>query len=263
MIRQIENFTPEEILFLEKTWRGRQILSYYDAYGAGYDFCRFFRVADRSETGILLLFQATLLICTTGNIAEEELAAFTQMHCPFRVECPDYLWERFGKIPGYCLLHRTTFSMTPSSPSPQFQLESVNPAPKLQDVYAILQEGFPNLKEYSLWLTDTSHRIRHGISQCFTYRDMATLTQLYVRNGFALIGQVATRVAARGQGYAGNFLRWMACQLSEEGITGALYALDMREGFYRTIGFTAIETEYVLERVASHDENAKEKGVLL
>ena len=44
----------------------------------------------------------------------------------------------------------------PSQPSAQFSPEEVALHPKLQDVYGILQEGFPNLLDYPIWLTDVS-----------------------------------------------------------------------------------------------------------
>lgn len=41
MIQQITAFSPEETAILEQSWRGRQMLAYQQAYGGGYDFCRF------------------------------------------------------------------------------------------------------------------------------------------------------------------------------------------------------------------------------
>jgi hypothetical protein len=40
-----------------------------------------------------------------------------------------------------------------------------------------------------------------------------------------------------------------------------LYALDIRESFYREIGFKAIETEYVLERTEDEQDQIT-KGLL-
>ncbi len=125
------------------------------------------------------LFNATLLICAEGSVPEEEIRTFAEMHLPFRIECPAELLPVLGQIPNYQKLHRATFQLTPSAPSPAFCPDEVNESPRLQNVYEILQEGFPNLLEYSLWLTDVSHRCRHGMSKVLTYKNSSTLTLVY------------------------------------------------------------------------------------
>jgi predicted GNAT family N-acyltransferase len=73
-----------------------------------------------------------------------------------------------------------------------------------------------------------------------------------------LVGQVATLPEARGLGHARVFLRWLALFLAQFDKEAVLYALDIRESFYREIGFKAIETEYVLERTEEeHDQITK------
>lgn len=210
MIQQITAFSPEETAILEQSWRGRQMLAYQQAYGGGYDFCRFFRATDCGGTGWLFLFNATLLICAEGSVPEEEIRTFAEMHLPFRIECPAELLPVLGQIPNYQKLHRATFQLTPSAPSPAFCPDEVNESPRLQNVYEILQEGFPNLLEYSLWLTDVSHRCRHGMSKVLTYKNSSTLSLVYDWKGNVLVGQVATKLAQRGSGYARDFLRWIA-----------------------------------------------------
>ena len=210
------------------------------AYGGGYDFCRFFRATDCGGTGWLFLFNATLLICAEGSVPEEEIRTFAEMHLPFRIECPAELLPVLGQIPNYQKLHRATFQLTPSAPSPAFCPDEVNESPRLQNVYEILQEGFPNLLEYSLWLTDVSHRCPHGMSKAQTYKNSSTLTLVYDWKGNVLVGQVATKLAQRGSGYARDFLRWIAGKLAAEGKQAALFALDVRISFYREIGFQEI-----------------------
>lgn len=164
---------------LEQTWRGRQMLSYQRAYGGGYDFCRFFRLQYSEGTGWMFLFNATLLICAAQPIPSEEIVTFVRMHLPFRIECPQFLLPALAEIPNYQKLHRATFELVPSQPSAQFSPEEVALQPKLQDVYGILQEGFPNLLDYPIWLTDVSHRCRHGMSHVLTYRNSSTLTLVF------------------------------------------------------------------------------------
>ena len=246
---------------LEQTWRGRQMLSYQRAYGGGYDFCRFFRLQYPEGTGWMFLFNATLLICAAQPIPSEEIVTFVRMHLPFRIECPQFLLPALAEIPNYQKLHRATFELVPSRPSAQFSPEEVALQPKLQDVYGILQEGFPNLLDYPIWLTDVSHRCRHGMSHVLTYRNSSTLTLVFDWKDQVLVGQVATRAAQRGSGYARDFLRWTAQWLAQQGKHAVLFALDIRISFYREIGFREIASEDVLERTDVQKEEQK-KGAL-
>lgn len=261
MIQQITSFLAEEVAVLEQSWRGRQMLSFQRAYGGTYDFCRFFRLTYAEGTGWMFLFNATLLICTEGIIPPDEIREFVAMHLPFRIECPSFLVSVLEQIPNYQKLHRATFALVPSAPSEQFCEAEVNLAPKLQAVYSILQEGFPNLLEYPLWLTDVSHRCRHGMSHVLTYKNSSTLTLVFDWNNDVLVGQVATRIAQRGSGYARDFLRWTAQWLAQQGKRAVLFALDVRISFYREIGFQEVASEYVLERQDVQKEE-QEKGAL-
>ncbi len=261
MIQQVKSFQLSEIQKLEQSWRGRQILAYQKAYGGEYDFCRFFRIHTSEGTGWMMLFNATLLICTETKLSTEELVVFVTMHLPFRIECPGFLVEALAALPNYQKLHRSTFALTPSTPSERFQPEEVCHHPKLQDVHEILEEGFPNLMEYSLWLTDVSHRCRHGMSKVLTYKNSSTLTLVYDWKDYVLVGQVATRRSQRGSGYARDFLKWVATELAQEGKKAVLFALDVRSSFYREIGFSLVEEEYVLERQDVQKEE-QEKGAL-
>ena len=46
MITQMQNLTDAEHAILNQTWRGKKILSYLQAYGFDYEFCRSFRLTE-------------------------------------------------------------------------------------------------------------------------------------------------------------------------------------------------------------------------
>lgn len=94
-----------------------------------------------------------------------------------------------------------------------------------------------------------------------TYRDSTTVTILFDIENHVLVGQVATCAAARGSGYARDFLHWLANQLQQQGKYAVLYALDIRVSFYQEIGFEAADTEWVLERSDIEKEDVT-KGAL-
>ncbi len=256
MIRYVDNSEMINKENLLSTCCGRKILSYLEAYGTGYDFCRFY-VNDSAS--VFLLINSTLLI-VGKEFDREELITFAQMNKPFRIEGSDKAIELMTGMDGYRKLHRTIFKLR-SDESNVIDENDINFEPKLDDVYEILAEGFPNLLDYPLWLADTSHRVRHGLSRVFSYKDSTTASFVYDINGYVLVGQVATKLSARGSGYARVFLKWLAKYISEQGKTAFLYALDTRESFYREIGFEVYNDEYVLERIDDKHEST-EKGKL-
>ncbi len=261
MIVRVYEFSEEERAELKKSWRGKKLLAYFKAYGGEYDFCQFFRLDYDNTRGWMFLLNSTLVICSNDEIPTDEAKMFIEMHLPFRLECPQHMLNTLSTIENYQQLRRTLFSLKPLPVSEGFDENDVEFNPKLSDVYDILQEGFPNLTDYPLWLTDTSHRCRHGVSHVLTYKDSTTVTIVFDQDNSVMVGQVATRLENRGSGYARDFLKWLSAWLGGMGKEAVLYALDVRRSFYLQIGFEEIETEYVLERVDVQKEDT-EKGAL-
>lgn len=249
MISLIKNEGELDRELLLKTLSGRKILAYMKAYGADYDFCRFYKINDESGYGYMFIINSTLIICTDGKFnANEEIRFFIIMNMPFRVEGDSRLLREIRLDEHYQVLNRTIFELVPDENSESFNEKFVDLDPALPDVYKILCEGFPNIADFSLWYTDTSHRCRHGISRVFTYRDCTTASVVFDIEDMVLIGQVATKLSCRGSGYARQFLKWLAYFFNNLGKRAFLLALDVRVSFYREIGFKEIMTEIVLER---------------
>ncbi|MBR7038926.1 MAG: GNAT family N-acetyltransferase [Oscillospiraceae bacterium] len=254
MIKKITRECDLNTYLQRKTWRGRKMYSLYKAYGLDYPFCQFFSVG---ADGILLCFNSTILIVSADEEEADELAGFIAMHQPFRVECNEPVRALLADmLPGYRSLHRTTFELHPD-PDAASAEAFVEFNPSLDDVYQILKAGFPNLADYPLWYTDTSHRCRHGVSHVMTYKGSTTATIMFDIDDHVLVGEVATLPEARGLGHARVFLRWLAGFLAQFKKTAVLYALDIRESFYREIGFTVLEEEFVLEREEASDQITK------
>lgn len=261
MIKRVYEFTDIERAELQKSWRGKKLLAYFKAYGGNYDFCQFFSLEYENAKGWMFLLNSTLVICSNDDLPAGETEDFIRMHLPFRIECPQNMLTSLSVIENYQQLRRTLFKLKPLELSETFDEADVEFNPRLSDVYDILREGFPNLTDYPLWLTDTSHRCRHGVSHVLTYKDSTTVTIVFDQENSVMIGQVATRAANRGSGYARDFLKWLSGWLGGMGKEAVLYALDVRRSFYQHIGFEEIETEYVLERVDVQKEDT-DKGAL-
>lgn len=261
MIKLIEQENEFDRQLLLKSLSGRKMLAYLKAYGVGYDFCRFYKVSDEKGVGFMFIINSTLIICADENLhTTDEIKLFINMNMPFRIEGSQNILKNI-EIPYYQQLNRTIFELVPDDKSLESIEELVNFNPHLPDVYKILSEGFPNISDFSLWYTDTSHRCRHGISRTFTYRDSTTASAIFDIENVVLIGQVATTESARGRGYAREFLKWLAVFFNGIGKKAYLMALDIRVSFYREIGFREIEHEIVLERM-DIEKDSLMKGIL-
>ncbi|MBQ8124172.1 MAG: GNAT family N-acetyltransferase [Ruminococcus sp.] len=253
MIKLVKSDSELDNELLMRSLSGRKMLAYMKAYGPGYDFCRFCTVTDeygRGGKGFMFIINSTLIICGDGRLgATEELQIFINMNEPFRIEGDQKILRGITLGSRYQELGRTIFELIPDENSYKFAEEFVDFDPYLPDVYTILSEGFPNIADFSLWYTDTSHRCRHGISRVFTYRGSTTASVVFDIGGEVLIGQVATKIEARGAGYAREFLKWLALWLNNMGKRAYLLALDIRVSFYKEIGFREVEKEIVLERI--------------
>lgn len=257
MITLIEHEHELDSDLLLKTLSGRKMLAYMRAYGPNYQFCRFYKVEDETGKGFMFMINSTLIICADDGLeASEEIDLFISMNLPFRIEGTQKILLGI-KIPErYQRLNRTVFELIPDDKPLESIEDHVDFDPSLSDVYHILSEGFPNISDFSLWYTDTSHRCRHGISKVFTYRGSTTASAVFDIENVVLIGQVATTIASRGRGYARDFLRWLAKFFNGNGKRAFLFALDVRKSFYLEIGFREVESEIVLERIDVEKESA-------
>lgn len=261
MIKLIEQESEFDRKLLLKSLSGRKMLAYLKAYGVGYDFCRFYRISDEKGVGFMFIINSTLIICADENLnTTDEIELFININMPFRVEGSQHILKNI-KVPCYQQLNRTIFELVPDDKPLESIEEFVDFNPHLPDVYKILSEGFPNISDFSLWYTDTSHRCRHGISRTFTYRNSTTASAIFDIGNVVLIGQVATTESARGRGYAREFLKWLAAFFNGTGKKAYLMALDIRVSFYREIGFHEIEHEIVLERM-DIEKDSLMKGIL-
>lgn len=249
MIKQLFNLQDFDILALQKTYYGRKLLSYLKAYGTDYDFCRFYSVQDIGINAYMFQINSTLVICSDLPLPNEELLCYISLYKPYRVEAPYYIIDALGEPENYKRLKRTQFEFSEHLPDDSFDPNEVNDSPNLNQVYDILAEGFPTMQDKGLWLTDTSHRVRRGISKVYLYKDCTTATILFDINNSVVIGQVATKTAYRGKKYARELLYWLGHKLRHEGKKVTLFALDYRESFYQEIGFSALSLENVIQRI--------------
>lgn len=252
MIKQI--FSPEEIDFdrFGRNCYSRIMKSHYLAYGTKYDFCRFFSLSADCGQALICMFNSAMIVSANFESLDDgflsDILTFVNMNKPERIEAERLISEKMcGLFPDeYSAKNRTEFVLEGNFPQAEIE---VNESPKLDDVFGILSECHPEMKgTYELWLTDSSHRVRHGLSSFFMLNNSTTASIQYIIDGIALVGQVATLPEHRGKHYARELLFYIADKLSEKGTTLHLFARDNRCGFYEEIGFKKIFSDIILER---------------
>ncbi len=254
MIYQLSQLSLQTLEKLTPNNYTRRIKSHFLAYNTKYEFCRFFAVDDYDEhLGIICVFNSSMMVSSFDGITFDEdtlseIASFIVMNKPFSVEFPvQYAsaLERMCQI-EYVGDKRTEFAFAAKSEIPELDVQEL---PKLDDVFAILAECFPAIKNnHGLWLTDTSHRVRRGLAQSFILDGCTTATVQYIIDRVALIGHVGTLPAERGKHHARKLLYWIGEKLAADGFDVRLFARPHRVSYYEEIGFQKCGLDIVLER---------------
>lgn len=256
MISEIKNTDKNLFSKLKQNHYTRRIKSHFLAYGNHYDFCRFFLIESDDElVGLISCFYSSMMISTaldrtlSDNVLDE-ISDFILMNKPMSVEMEksysDYISEKVKY--EYSADVRTEFRFKAKNTLPDLSVEEL---PKLSEVFEILKKCFPSVlsDENQLWLADTSHRVRRGLSQSFLLDNCTTATIQYIIDGTVLIGNVGTIPEERGKHYARNLLYWIGEKLTNDGFDVRLMARPNRVSYYEEIGFKEIGTDIVLERI--------------
>ncbi len=255
MIYETKSIDFEILNKLKPSNYTRRIKSHFAAYGTEYGFLRFFVVEDSGDkAGVIAIFNSTMIISSlTGRRFSdkllEEIAGFISMNKPASVEFEAEYAKRLASLTAeeYKGDRRTEFSFITKNNLPALEVDEL---PRLDDVFGILASCFPGIKNsYQLWLTDTSHRVRRGLSQSFLLGDYTTATIQYIIDGVALVGHVGTIPDERGKFHARRLLYWIGERLTQEGFQVRLFARPHRVSYYEEIGFKECGIDLVLERI--------------
>lgn len=223
MIKQI--FEQEELSALpEKGLEAQKIRALFAAYGGKYGFCRFFRQGNSYISAL----DGSFVLCEGVDTDYDELTDFLRMQGFAEIFCSERAGKALcGKLDcGFSAVNLMKFCG--GSPSADF-----DDKPVLSNVYRIISDGFDI--EFEPWYLDISHRVRHGISKCCVLDGKAALVIQHDINGEALLSQVATLKAHRGEGLARRLVTSVATSLA----TSEVYVVceDELVGFYEKCGF--------------------------
>lgn len=228
MITRISS--PDDFAALpERGVEAQKIRALYQAYGTGYDFCRFYR---QDEDSFIAALDGDFILCGSGA-DHGELAGFFSA-CGFgSIFCSESAAAGLPFPAAFVYLMRYVGGAEPC--------REIDREPRLDEVYGILKTAFDI--QYEPWYLDMSHRVRHGVSRCMTLGG-STLTVQHNINGEALLSQIAALPQSRGRGVTKRLI-YAACS---ELAPSEVYVLCEREltGFYEKCGFEVCGKKCVL-----------------
>ena len=232
-MKRIYDGIPE---LVTESYYGYKILAAYRAYGAEYDFCKFYSSGD----GIVHIYNSSMVI--DGNVDLSELEMFIKMTKPVTVELSRLCTLHDGL--AYQKHNRTMFRLKPGETDVDTGAVKANNF--TGECYKILSESFENMGNFENWYVDINHRIRHKVANLYLF-DSTTATQQFNINGFVFLSHIATAKAARGKGTARRLLCYLAEKYESENCKAYLWALDHRKSFYESIGFEPVAEDILYE----------------
>ena len=238
LIKQIYEDIPSR---LTKSYYGKKIMAAYNAYGSGYDFCRFY-ACENPEVGFGTVYIYNSSMVIDGSVNADDISMLIKMTKPANIEISG---GTLLQPEGYAMRHRTLFKAVPNKTDVDFSNVNVNT--NAEDCYKILAESFENMGSFEDWYVDISHRIRHGVSELYYYGD-TTVTKNFDIDGFVFVSHIATAETARGKGGARRLLYCLAERFAKEEKEVHLFALDHRKTFYEAIGFEPVAEDILFER---------------
>ena len=234
MIKRVDS--PDKLSSLpESGVEAQKIRALLQAYGTGYDFCRFYS----AEGLIMAQFYDEFVICTFGNADFEELCEFLSFGGASKIFCSDDTGEILSETPELSCnkLNLMRFSRALSEACVQVSELSLSQA------YSILKTSFEI--DHEPWYLDMSHRIRHGISRFYGFNGSVLCVQ-HNLCGEALLSQISTVPEMRNKGYASGLIRAVCRELSESEVF--LLCEDKLVDFYEKIGFERYGVKCELKR---------------
>lgn len=205
-----------------------KIMSYYRAYDASYDFCRFYGNHSKEPDGIILVYNTNMVI--DGEFSDHsELEGFISMISPETIECGRNITDMIAPQ-GYERHNVWQYKMNCSGnkiiPDTDISLS------RMCDIICSCFDGIVP----DLWYTDMSHRIRHGVSKTYMYNNSCTAVD-FETDSAVFVSNTATLPESRGKGDAAALLRAVAYDAEAKGKTPYLRCYDTAADYYDKIGF--------------------------
>ena len=210
-----------------------KIRSLAEAYGFGYDFCRFW-VQDGGAVIGSYYGEATAADCGhIGKARSSELAAFLCCGQFSGVLMPYSLYEKTGSYGAEkLLLMRAGDGIKKTD---DIYKVRTGTAVSIGEIYEIAKSGFDI--DFNKWYTDTSHMLRHGTVRLYALGSSACAVRMFASGGISYLSYICTVPEERGKGLAGSLLAHICAEESACGNEVFLFCAGELEGFYHKCGF--------------------------
>ncbi len=242
MITNISQFKEEYENFCKGDALGARIASQLDAYGGRHAFALFWeqRDDDGRLTSIISKFGSSVTILEKGADAEE-LEQFLRF-IEFNTISAPYSFA--NKIYNECNIDIRTIMKYNSTniDRAQHQVDDFCKDIDLKQIYDIILicHGNPkNMRNFEGWITDLSHRIRHGYSDAVALqvdgKIVSCAIALASTNTDVLIGGIATLDNYRNRGLAKKCIYELIRRNESKNIF--LFCKNDKINFYTKLGF--------------------------
>ena len=209
----------------------QKIRALWLAYGAKWDFCRFFQ----QEDTFLAALDSSFVLCESANTDYKELAEFLSI-CGFSdIICSEYSGKMLSGLME-ANFHKVNVMTYRGSKCEGELPAEVQPS----EIWDIIEKRFS--PAFEPWYLDMSHRVRHGVSRCFSDGKAALVVQHDINNE-ALISQVCVLPEDEGNGYASSLLCRVCRNLSSN---AQVICEDKLCRFYEKNGFIHYAELYVI-----------------
>lgn len=218
----------------EHTVYTEKIRSLADAYGFGYDFCRFWAQDGGAVIGSYY-GEATVAACgRIGKARSAELAAFIGCGQFVRALMPYSLYEKTGGVPG---AEKLLLMKAGNGIKKTDDIDKVLTGTEVSigEIYEIAKSGFDI--DFNKWYTDTSHMLRHGSARLYALDGASCAVRMFASGGISYLSYICTVPGERGKGLAGRLIAHICAQEAGSGNEVFLFCAEELEGFYRKCGF--------------------------
>lgn len=238
MIRRI--YSPDELVLSQGCCSDR-IRAYAEAYGMGYDFCRFYR-----STGGTLLISNSAAFADADISDVDEIGEFIGFIRPYSLECSLCLADRL-EITGMrkqkrYLMSRGSDEARGDKASYEHILTELSSRDDIaangsfKVMSAVVCESF-GIEQRDLWYADISHMTRHRVSISLLYKNCAAAVIRFFGSGYALLTDIAVRPDMRGKGMCRELIGIISEVLLNNGIAVKLFSETGNAGMYSSFGF--------------------------
>lgn len=233
MIKQITDINKLNLCSYTDIYEGK-IKVLYETYGFGSKFCSFYC---QGESLLISKLDCDFVVKTyEKDFDAEELASFLKLSNARGVFLSSDVLKAIEPFISGEYLFNNLMEYNAHYKTERSGL--LDAFPRLDDVFEILKHDF-NIT-HDLWLTDVSHRIRHGISTVYLYDKVSSATVLYDKDDIVFITQVATKFSERGKGIATKMLREIADTDRYKNKQILLVCRNKMLSFYENAGFKKI-----------------------